>query len=399
MPKRKVISINKPSIPQEPPLLRDIVDETVYNVTSLNTLLGDSVRHATGGGAFWVEGEITDFTAHTSGHWYFTLRDENSEIRATCWRSAVAKMGGFVPESGMLVLCRCRADFYEKRGTVNISVHRVEPKGVGAEAAALKKLLEKLDKEGLFSEDRKKPLPFLCRKIGVVTAPQGAALQDIIAAAQNRFPNIHITVSPARVQGKSAPDEIARALSRFEGKDVDAVILARGGGSGEDLSAFNTEKVARAVAGCGFPVVSAVGHEIDKTASDLAADRRAATPSAAAEMVVPVKDDILRGLTDMRGRLSSALSSAVSYAEMEVDGLSVSLLAAAGARVETYGYEIGAAAARLDALSPLAILGRGYAVAYKGGKAVTDSGELSKGDELDVRFAKGKAKVKVEGAG
>ncbi len=372
----------------------DITREKIYGVSEINTLIGAAIKEGAGG-FFWVEGEITDFKAHHSGHLYFTLRDENSEIRAVCWRQSALKIG-FVPENGMKALCRCQTDFYEKRGTVNLNVITIEPRGAGAEALALRQLLARLEAEGLFAPGRKKSLPQVVRRIGVVTSPGGAALADIVKVAQVRFPNAEITVSPSSVQGAAAPVEIASALERLRGAEVDAIIVARGGGSAEDLSAFNTEIVARAVASCAVPVISAVGHETDTTASDLAADARAATPSAAVEMAVPVKADLIGGLSEMKNRLGIALRRAVSLAAMELDGASDLLTRAARLRVSEAGKEVSFLAARLDGMSPLAVLARGYSVVYGADKKpVTDSAVLKKGDKLKIMFSKGGAKVEV----
>ena len=375
------------------PLPRDLLGEPTLTVSGVNALIGSAVRGAAGG-MFWVEGEITDFTAHGSGHWYFSLKDEKAEIRAVCWKSATHRIG-FLPENGMAALCRCSADFYERRGSVNLSVTAIEPKGAGAKAKALRLLLEKLEKEGLFAPERKKPVPFLCARIGVAAAPEGAALADIIKVAQSRFPNVSVTVSPCLVQGPAAPDAIARALARFKPANVDVVILARGGGSDEDLSAFNTEIVARAVAACPFPVISAVGHETDVTASDLAADVRAATPSEAAEIAVPVKGEAVRRLDELASRLGGELRSAVSFAGMETDNIADALFRSAENRLSEAGHLLSAAALRLDGLSPLAILGRGYSVAAKGGRAITDSATLAAGDDIEIRFSKGAADAQV----
>jgi len=376
------------------PSFEDIIGEKIYRVSELNILIGAAVRESAGG-FVWVEGEITDFTAHRSGHLYFTLRDEQSEIRAVCWRRSAVKVG-FVPENGMKALCRCQADFYEKRGTLNLNVITIEPRGAGAEALALRQLLAKLEAEGLFAPERKKTLPFPACRIGVVTSPGGAALADIVKVTHGRFPNAEITVSPSSVQGDSAPLEIAAAIERLREAGVDAIIVARGGGSAEDLSAFNTEIVARAVASCVVPVISAVGHETDTTASDLAADARAATPSAAAEMAVPLKADLVDGLFKTKRHLGSALRRAVSLAAMDLDGASDLLVRAARLRLAEAGRDISLSAARLDGLSPLAVLARGYSVAYGAeGKPVTDSAVLKKGDKLKIRFSKGGAKVEV----
>ena len=374
------------------PLPRDLLGERTFTVSEINELIGSAVRRVAV--AFWVEGEITDFTAHGSGHWYFSLKDDAAEIRAVCWKSATFNIG-FVPENGMKALCRCSADFYERRGTVNLSVTAVEPKGAGAKAEALRRLLEKLEKEGLFAPERKRPVPFLCRRIGVVTSPGGAALEDIKKVAWGRFPNLSIVVSPCAVQGASAPGEIARALGRFKGSGVDAVILARGGGSNEDLSAFNTEIVARAVANCPVPVISAVGHQTDVTASDFTADARAATPSEAAEMAVRVKSELVAWMDEAADRLGAGLRSAAEYAGMETDVAAEGLFRSARSRLTEAGYELASLSARLDGLSPLAVLARGYSVATKDGKTVTNSSSLRAGDEMEIVFSKGSAKAEV----
>lgn len=381
-----------------PPSFKDLLGGKVYGVSELNAAIAGALRKGVGAGFVWVEGEVTDFRAHgSSGHWYFSLRDEKSEIRAVCWRSAAVQVG-FIPENGMRALCRCRAEFYERRGEAQISVRHIEPKGAGAEAVALRQLLAKLEAEGLFAPERKRPLPFLSRRIGVVTSPDGAALADIVKVARDRFPNVEITVSPARVQGDSAPAEIVRALGRFRGRDVDLIIVARGGGSNEDLSAFNTEIVARAVASCAVPVVSAVGHETDTTASDLAADVRALTPSAAAAAAVRRKSEIEDFLTEMRARLASGLADAVSFLTMEVDRLSDALRRNMRNRLETAALELSSESARLNSLNPLRILERGYSVVYDAAdRPVSDSAALKKGDGLRVRFAKGEARVEVKG--
>lgn len=381
---------------QNLPSFRDIIGEKIYGVSELNAEIGVALNNGVGSGFIWVEGEITDFRNHyASGHWYFSLRDEKSEIGAVCWKNAALKIG-FVPENGMKALCRCQAEFYEKRGRTHLNVRHIEPKGAGAEAVALRQLLAKLEAEGIFAPERKKPLPFLSRRIGVATSPDGAALADIVKVAHDRFPNAEITVSPARVQGATAPAEIARAVERFQTGDVDLIIVARGGGSNEDLSAFNTAIVARAIAACPVPVISAVGHETDTTAADLAADVRAPTPSAAAEIAVRRKSEIADALELTRGRLYSSLTDAVSFSAMEIDRASDILLRGVKNRLENAGHQLSSSALRLDALSPLKILARGYSIVCdSAGGQVTDSSVLKKGDKLRVRFSKGEAEVEV----
>ena len=266
----------------------------------------------------WVKGEIGEWRVWSSGHAYFTLKDATASLPAVMWASDVARVP-FRPEEGMEVLARGRPDVYPRSGKLSFVVSEIQPVGAGALQLALEQLRARLSAEGLFDPARKRKLPLLPRRIGVVTSRHGAAVRDVLKVLSARFPNAHVTVWPVAVQGASAPAEIARAVDGFSRLGAaDVVIVARGGGSRDDLSAFNDEKVVRAVAACRVPTISAVGHEIDVTLTDLAADLRAATPSQAAELVVARREDFesrIEGLSrelgrTLKGRLLAAHADA-----------------------------------------------------------------------------------------
>ena len=240
----------------------------------------------------WVEGEISNFRAHDSGHFYFTLKDENSQLNAVMFRSQ-ARLLRFRPENGMQVLVRGRITIYEDRGQLQISAEYLEPKGAGALQIAFEQLEMKLEAEGLFDSARKQPIPALPARIGVVTSPQAAALRDILNILQRRHHTASVLIFPAQVQGEAAAPEVSAGIRYFNrARNVDVMIVARGGGSAEDLAAFNDEELARTVAASEIPVISAVGHETDFTILDFVADLRAPTPSAAAEMVIRSREEI-----------------------------------------------------------------------------------------------------------
>jgi len=277
----------------------------LYTVSALTALLRLHIESAFSD--IWVEGEVSNLRIPTSGHAYFTLKDANSQIRAVLFRSAGRALR-FALQDGMHLVCRGRISVYEPRGDYQVIVEHAEPKGMGALQLAFEQLKQRLAAEGLFDQARKRPLPFLPSRIGVVTSPTGAAIRDIVQVARKRFPAIEIVLNPVAVQGDSAAGEIARAiaeLNEFGGFDV--LIVGRGGGSLEDLWPFNEEIVARAIAASRIPVVSAVGHEIDYTIADFVADVRAPTPSAAAELVVRDRQDLLSQAKSLRGRILQAV--------------------------------------------------------------------------------------------
>ena len=255
----------------------------------------------------WVEGEISNFRAHDSGHLYFTLKDENAQIRVVMFRSS-ARLLRFRPENGMQVIARGRVTIYEDRGELQISAEYLEPKGAGALQIAFEQLKAKLEAEGLFEASRKKPIPSLPRRIGIVTSPQAAALRDILNILRRRHLGANVLIFPAQVQGDVAALEVSAGVRYFnKARNVNVIIIARGGGSAEDLAAFNHEGLARTVAASQIPVISAVGHETDFTIIDFVADLRAATPSAAAELVIRSRQEIEEQLAGLHLRLEKAI--------------------------------------------------------------------------------------------
>jgi exodeoxyribonuclease VII large subunit len=256
----------------------------------------------------WVEGEVSNLRRPASGHVYFTLKDEKSQVRAVIFRNLFdggrIRSAGFMIEEGISLVCRARVTVYPPRGEYQLVVDAVEPRGLGALQKAFEQLKAQLDAEGLFDPAHKKPLPFLPARIGVVTSPTGAVIRDILTVTRRRFPAVDILIAPVRVQGAEAPAEIIRAIGEMQiAVGVDVIILARGGGSLEDLAPFNDEGVARAIARSRIPVISAVGHETDFTIADFTADLRAATPSAAAELAVPLRAELLEAVASLRLRL------------------------------------------------------------------------------------------------
>lgn len=278
----------------------------IFTVAELNRHIKDSLEPLYT--SIWVEGEISNLRIPASGHCYFTLKDSASQIRAVVFRLQ-NRFFKFTPEDGLKVICRGRINVYEPRGEYQLLIETIEPRGIGELQLAFEQLKKRLLEEGLFDSARKKPLPLLPGKIAVITSPTGAAVRDIIHIIHRRFPNIEILVVPVKVQGDEAPDEIIQALKIVnDALLADVLILGRGGGSLEDLWAFNTEKVARAISASKIPVISAVGHEIDFTIADFVADLRAPTPSAAAELVVKEKKELSQSILHLSDRLSNAVS-------------------------------------------------------------------------------------------
>jgi exodeoxyribonuclease VII large subunit len=413
----------------------------------------------------WVEGEISNFRAHDSGHVHFTLKDETSQIRAVMFRSQ-ARLLRFRPEDGMQVVLRGRVTIYEGRGELQLSAEYLEPKGAGALQVAFEQLKAKLEAEGLFDSARRKPIPPLPRRIGVVTSPQAAALRDILNILRRRHHTANILIYPAQVQGDIAAAEVSAGVKYFNRvKNVDVILVARGGGSAEDLAAFNNEGLARAVAGSEIPVISAVGHETDFTIIDFVADLRAPTPSAAAELVIRSRQEIEEQAEALHLRLARAIRyrllmakqtlteaaqhgafvrivDGINQRQQRLDDLKFRLEKAerkiieqrrrrweqasaavrhydvrrvlAGIRREVSSRNAAMAAAiknallqkrsrleqlehELKALSPIAILERGYALVFDAsGKLVKSSALVQTGDEISARLAKGTLTARVE---
>ena len=403
-------------------------DDKVYTVTGLTKdirfLLEDTFPDV------WVEGEVSNHTVSSAGHAYFSLKDKASVLNCVLFRGSGSRVA-FRMEDGMKVLCRGRVSVYDKRGQYQLYVSGVEPRGRGSLQIAFEQLKKKLLEEGLFDQKHKKELPMLPTTVGVVTSPTGAAVRDILNVARRRFANVEILIRPVRVQGGEAKKDIAEAIKELNefnrqaagsgGRDrpIDVIIVGRGGGSLEDLWPFNEEEVARAIFASKIPVISAVGHEVDYTISDFTADFRAPTPSAAAELVIPLKEDLVARITGLGDRMYLAVkgrtdlyekevsrlgSSYVLRApmnvllrlEQQVDELARSSASSARHAVELAEKDLGVSTGKLSALSPLAVLERGYSITFKDGKAVKKAGGLKKGDLLVTRFAEGQASSRVE---
>src|SRR6267143_728510 len=312
------------------PLFAALFDEAESRPLSVSELT-NSVRIAleTRFASVWVEGEISNFKAHSSGHWYFTLKDENAQLRAKCFRSANTRIR-FRPTDGLHVRARGRVSVYAPRGEYELIVESLDPVGAGALRVAFEQLRDRLKAEGLFAPELKRPLPVFPRRVGVVTSPTGAAIRDILNVISRRTRTVHVLFAPARVQGEGAGSDVARAI-RFINQHhkqalaagraddaVDVLIIGRGGGSTEDLWAFNTEEVARAIRASAIPVISAVGHETDFTIADFAADLRAPTPSAAAELVAAREDELCSALAQMGQNLSRLMRYKIVNARTRV---------------------------------------------------------------------------------
>ena len=323
-------------------------------------------------GAFvplWVRGEVSDFKAHRNGHWYFTLRDAHAQIKCVAWARDQRGMLAS-PDDGMQVVALGQVTVYAARGDLQFSVKALEAEGDGLWRKALEQTLRRLDGDGLLDPARRRRLPRYPRRVAVVTSPSGAALHDILAVVRRRCATVEVVVVPAKVQGDGAPEELCAALALIArwctpeggGAPVDLVIVGRGGGGREDLWAFNDERVARALAACPVPTVSAVGHEVDVTLCDLVADLRAATPSAAAEAAVPMLDELRDAVRVAGGALAAAVGERLAAAHDRLTHRARELAYAARRTTESRRGAVEQGAARLHALSPLATLGRGYAL-------------------------------------
>jgi exodeoxyribonuclease VII large subunit len=368
-----------------------------YSVSALNAVLRETVEGLFP--AVWVVGEVTNFTRARSGHCYFTLRDADAQIRCVMWRDEARRLPT-TPEEGMQVRALTRISFYEARGELQLTVSVLEGKGEGLWKLAMERLRVKLEAEGLTAAARKRPLPRHPTTIGVVTSPSGAVLHDIVNVVRRRAPWTRIVLCGCRVQGEGAAQEIADAITLFGRSGVaDVLIVGRGGGSVEDLWAFNEEVVARAIADSPVPVVSAVGHETDVTIADLVADLRAPTPSAAAEAVVPDGAALRRELAGTLGRLGTALAGRAAYARESVDDARESLDRCAARVVDHRRDRVRSAARHLHALSPLAALSRGFAVPLAtGGRLLRGVADFAEGESFELRVRDGSVPCRVQGA-
>jgi exodeoxyribonuclease VII large subunit len=361
-----------------------------------------------------VKGELSGFKSYPSGHLYFTLKDEESAVSCVMFRSSAQKLV-FKPTDGLKVILAARASVYERDGKFQLYVSEMNAEGIGDLYLAFEQLKKRLSDEGLFDPSRKKRLPLLPKAVGVVTSPSGAVIRDIIQVMGRRFPNFHLKLIPAAVQGAGAAAGIADGVRLFnERGDVDVIIVGRGGGSMEDLWAFNDETLARTIAASRIPVVSAVGHETDFTICDFVADLRAPTPSAAAELVMPRRTDLESGVQDLRNRLAKGLDrrlevsrmrlsrslassafqrplDAVERRRMRLDQVARGMAAALSKRCSSERGRHAAMAGKLDALSPLKVLARGYGLVTdpRTGRPMTSSAMVRAGDFVDVSLKDG----------
>jgi len=417
--------------------ISEVKPDRIYTVSEITRLVKEELENAFP--LLWVEGEISNFHRHHSGHLYFTLKDAACQLRAVMFRSEAQRIA-FEMKDGLQVVCRGRINVYEPRGEYQIIVEVVEPKGKGALQLAFEQLKEKLKKEGLFDPRFKKKLPLLPKKVGIVTSPRGAAIIDILRTLERRFARLHILIYPVKVQGEGAADEIVEGIDYFSQRpDMDVIIVGRGGGSIEDLWAFNEEKVARAIFGCAIPVISAVGHEIDFTISDFVADIRASTPTAAAETVIEkeasfeekienleksiihqqkyiMQEYVHRVFSLTHHRAIQTFKVKLLNLEQKVDELEMKAwnsirnrqqkLTETRSRVLLMEEKISNSlrtmlqsfygkwetfSAQLHSLSPLSILKKGYALCWRNGKRhlVRQIEEVEKETEMTVSFYKG----------
>ncbi len=393
-------------------------ERQTLSVTQLNEYLkmlldGDRVLSSV-----FVRGEISNFKLYSSGHAYFTLKDDAGQLKSVMFRSYFSRMA-FLPEDGMRVIAHGRVSVYESSGQYQLYVDDLQPDGAGSLAMRFEQLKRKLAAEGLFDESRKRPLPPMPRRIGVITSPSGAAVHDIINVLGRRFPAAEMILYPSEVQGTQASAQLISGVEFFSMTGlVDVIILGRGGGSAEDLWAFNDEYLARAVASCSIPVISAVGHESDFTICDFVADRRAPTPSAAAEIAVPDMGEILRGLASVRAGLQTSMQKLIvqerrmlnqitqsrvfSRPEQMLDGFrqrldegEAELTRAVGQTLLQKRQSTAALASKLQALNPLSILSRGYATVSREGVSITSIKQINDNDTLDIRMADGSVRATV----
>lgn len=368
----------------------------------------------------WVEGEVSNFTHHSSGHMYFTLKDENSIIQAVIFRNAADGMK-FKLEDGIKIVCFGRVSVYEKRGQYQVIINKVEPKGIGALQLAFEQLKKKLYQEGLFEESRKKPVPLMPFSVGIITSGTGAAIRDIMQILKREAPFLRVIIRPTIVQGDGAKADIVGAIEEFnQYKNVDVLIVGRGGGGLEDLWAFNEEAVARSIAASRIPVISAVGHEIDWTIADFVSDLRAETPSAAAKFIVNRKNQLLKEIHNNMLRLSSALNERIyslkhRLAELassralrhpldkileyqqELDNIISNIRLKIGHRLDMARERLKLFSGKLSTLNPTAILSRGYSLSLNAdGGIIKDAAQVSRGEQVKTLLGKGSLVSRVE---
>ncbi len=389
----------------------------ILSVSQINRYISFKLKEDKKLSGVMIRGEISNFTAHRSGHFYFTLKDNESAIKAVMFRSNAQKIK-FMPQDGMNVIAMGSISVFERDGLYQIYVTDIIPDGVGSVYIANQQLREKLRKEGIFDESAKRPVPQLPKKIGAVTSETGAALQDIINVLSRRYPVCELMVFNTLVQGTDAADSISRSMMNAVKADCDVIILARGGGSLEDLSAFNTEKVAYAIYNSSVPVISAVGHETDVTIADLVADLRAPTPSAAAEMVSLSAEQIYGNIKYYEEKLKGLIETCLNNLNAQLEKTNERLLRFSPDQeieksILKYGEltkrldkayekiisekenEFISSVSKLEAMSPVSVLMRGYSLVYRNDRIVSRTSELTENDNVTIRLSDGKATAKI----
>ncbi len=396
-------------------------DLPVLTVSQLNEYIKSLLDDDRVLGGLYIKGEISNFTAHKTGHLYFSIKDEGALLKAVMFRSAASKLK-FAPENGLKIIAKGRISAFVRDGTYQLYVDSIQPDGVGALTVAYEQLKRKLAAEGLFDESRKKPLPKIPTRIGVITSPTGAAVRDIINILTRRFPYAKMILYPALVQGEGAAEQLIAGVEYFNRTaSADVLIIGRGGGSMEDLWAFNDERLARTVAASRIPIISAVGHEIDFTICDFVADRRAPTPSAAAELAVPETGELMRKVSNIVGRMEVLLDKGIKLRRQSLSHLAESrvfrnpacllderrmLLLSDSERLQhairltaqRKENQFASLASKLDALNPMSVLLRGYSAVFgEGQKLVKSVTDTEIGDRLTLRTADGAVYTKVTG--
>ncbi|MBP3436070.1 MAG: exodeoxyribonuclease VII large subunit [Clostridia bacterium] len=401
---------------------------TVITVSQLNRYVKSLLEGDANLACVMLSGEISNFVNHyKSGHWYLSLKDENALVRAVMFRSSAARVP-FVPENGMKVIVRARVSLYEKDGSFQIYLDDMQPDGAGALQVAYEQLKRRLEEEGLFDESRKRPLPPYPKRVGVITSDTGAAVRDIFNVLRRRYPLAEVVLIPTLVQGDSAPAQLCAALRQFEAmkavgdpRTPDVILIGRGGGSLEELWAFNDEQLARTVAAATIPIISCVGHETDFTICDFVADLRAPTPSAAAELAVPDITELRQRVALLGAAAGRAVGSGLVQRQRRLTELSakrclstplypveeramrldrvVRRFSGAAQRVTAKAdTRLATAAGKLDALSPLRVLSRGYALAGKGGAVLRSAAGVQPGDDIQLRLHDGELDCRVMAA-
>ena len=392
---------------------------SILTVSQLNRYISFRMKEDKNLRSILIKGEISNFTNHTkTGHLYFTLKDNECSVKAIMFNSMASRLR-FTPSSGMNVIISANVQVFERDGIYQLYVNDMQPDGIGALYLAFEQLREKLSEEGLFDEAIKKPLPPFPQKIGIVTSPDAAALQDMLNIISRRYPIAEVVIFPCLVQGENAPSSICTALKKADKCNLDIIIVGRGGGSLEDLMAFNSESVARTIFLCNTPIISAVGHETDTTISDYAADLRAPTPSAAAELAVPEISALNSYINSIEITLNKLIIGKITELRQDIDIKEQHLkLMLPAKKIETSRKTIDNAeqrinnalknkillsravlaekSAALDNLSPLKIMNRGYSLVYKDKKIIKSSSALKSGDKIDLTLADGQVSAVIE---